>query len=132
MTPSTKKVCIYGLITALGEKTFNESKDDQIKTHAKMLIDFGKIAVMTCHAKVDNNKIKAAGKKIYEACHGTNLKVVEMLSFLFYGLHDLARHSKNNTLNDILLKRISAFIRYFGESDNVYELTDSKYMEWIK
>jgi len=134
MKAPLKKLCIFSLSAAIGEKLMNESKDIQIKIHGKLLADFGKIAVKNCHVKVDMSKLKISAQKIYEVCGGTDLDASEMLSFLICGLHDLLVFCKDTRIIDMIFKRACAFVRYLSvESDSdVHVSAHKKYIEWIK
>lgn len=135
MSPSLKKLYIFSLAAALGEKIRKESSDEAVIWRAEKLEEAGKNAINHCKVKVDNNAIKRVYEKISQVCDRKDEHdATEMLSFLLLGLQDLSYYSKGNETLNLIEKRALWFIKLFDpklEDEEKHEAAYKKYEAWV-
>lgn len=76
MSPSLKKLCVYGLAAGLGslvlsrlhQLDYTQEEKELMAWNANQIIIAGERAITGCNVVADNAKIKQAEKKITEAC----------------------------------------------------------------
>jgi len=63
MTPSTKKLCIYGLATGIGEMLQKQSQDEQVQWRALKLAEAGQDCIDNCKIKIDSSAVARVEKR---------------------------------------------------------------------
>ena len=137
MTPSLKKLCIFGLATGVGQLVLQQTDDDRTAYRAQKLAESGQDAVDKCGIKVDRSMINRVRKKIDQVCiDKTEFDIVEMLSFLFLGLVDLELvcNEKTTALIEPIRKRALWFMRIYDpklDQEDNHARAMKKYNDWI-
>ena len=151
MTPSLKKICIFGLASGLGQivreqimdpekkaKYFADLNQDEIELllwHCTNIETTGKIALDKTKAKKDNSKMRQASRKIVEAA-GTlgEIDVLKMLSFLFLGLTELEHYCNDKDIIKEVREVATGFMTQFDpnlELDDIHAEAHEQYKRWI-
>ncbi|MBC8184931.1 hypothetical protein H8E88_27885 [candidate division KSB1 bacterium] len=134
MTPSLKKLCIYGLATGVGEMLQKQSRDEHVQWRALKLAEAGQALIDNCKIKIDSSMVNRVEKKIDQICKNKGqYDVVEMLSFLILGVQELRHYSDSKRLKT-LEKRAIWFTRLFDPKleASVHELAYKRYERWVK
>jgi len=145
MTPSLKKLCIFGLASGIGQMIqtqvdgFSDMTPDEkeiARWNAVELHKSGMSAISNCKVKIDSSKIRQASKRIDQVCKNKKLfDVTEMLSFLFMGLNDLAYYCKENEIIKQVEDAALNFITLFDpnlEDESIHAAALDKYERWIR
>ena len=145
MSPSLKKLCVFGLAAGIGTMIqdqvggFTDMDQEEKKLtfwNAQELHGAGMAAILKTKCKIDQSKIRQASEKIDQVCKNKNqFDVAEMLSFLFLGLNDLAYHCRDKqmikTVEDAALNFITVFDPNLEDS-RIHEEALNKYGRWIE
>jgi len=145
MTPSLKKLCIFGLASGIGQMIqtqvdgFSDMTPDEkeiARWNAVELHRSGMSAISNCKVKIDSSKIRQASKRIDQVCKNKKLfDVTEMLSFLFMGLNDLAHYCKEKAIIKQVEDAALNFITLFDpnlEDEAIHAAALDKYERWIR
>ena len=64
MTPSLKKLCIYGLATGVGEMLQKQSRDEHVQWRALKLAEAGQDCIDNCKIKIDSSMVSRLRKRL--------------------------------------------------------------------
>ena len=138
MTPSIKKLCIFGLATGVGEMLQKQSRDGQVQWRALKLAQAGQDCIMNCKVKVDSSSFRRAKLKVDQINNDhEQFDVVEKVSFILLGGQDFRHHATDHKYIerlDMLNKRALWFMKLFdpGFESDVHEVAYQKYIAWTE
>ena len=130
-----KKLCIFCLATGVGQMIIDQTDDDKVAWRALKLSESGQKCIDNCQVKIDSSAVKRVKAKIDQICkHKDEYDIVEMLSFLVYGVQELIMHYSKSEMLENLEKRALWFIKIYDPKfeANVHEIAYKRYEEWIK
>lgn len=151
MTPSLKKLCIFGLAAGFDkiiinqindpemlEKYYGDLAQDELNTiiwNANLIGSTGQTALDKCDIKKDKSKIRQAKRKIEEAVeHYQQVDMTKILSFLFCGLSELNHYCHEK---DIIQPVSDAVLNYITlhdpnlEDEDTHEAAFNAYEKWV-
>jgi len=152
MTPSLKKLVIFGLAAGIGPiirdqindpdkkvKYFADLSQDEIKLllwHCSNIETAGKTAMDKTKAKKDNSKMRQAERKIIEAA-GTlgEIDVLRMLSFLFLGLTELELYCNDKDMIKEVREVTTGMMTFWDpnlELDDTHSEAHEQFARWIE
>lgn len=142
MSPSLKKLCIFGLAIGLGKMVLSQihnlnldqTEKELVIWNATEIINTGQKAIDNCHIKVDKSKLRQAKKKIDQVCNnGGEFVIKEMLIFIFSGLNDLAHFCKEKETIKSIEEAALSFTTLYDpnlEDEETQAMALERYERW--
>ena len=151
MTPSLKKLCIFGLAAGFDEiiikqindpsmlkKYYGDLSREEVGTviwNANLIGATGRAALDQCHAKKDKSKIRQAKRKIEEAVeHYQQVDITKLLSFLFCGLSELNHFCNEKNIIQPVSDAVLNYITLHDpnlEDERTHEAALNAYERWV-
>ena len=138
MNTATKKICLFALAIGVADMIIEQTPKtdkgyDKIIWRAKKLREAGKLTLDKCHVKKDMNAVRKA-KKYTDVLwkNSVTFNVLEVMSFLFAGLNDLAHYGADV---ELLEKRVLWFLKLYKGSLDDEDLNGrmmKQYEDWCE